>query len=63
MAVPEHLGLSLRLIRHYDPEQDKYPGTSMRDQALMLALADDREDVTTAQKIADAWTFLKSRVH
>lgn len=59
----EHLRLSIRMMRHYDPDKDTHPGLSMRDKALMLAMSDDREDATTAQKVVDALAFLKRRIH
>lgn len=60
--MPE-LGISIRLIRQYDPKAEQRPGRSLQDVALQVALCDDRDDVPMQQKVADAWAFVKSRVN
>ena len=63
MNEQAHVGLSLRLIRAYDPTQDAWPSLDdSRAVALMLAMQDEREDVTIAQKLADAWAFVRSHL-
>lgn len=56
------LGISRRVIAAYDPEQDRHPVPfDLHDTAMQLALSDDR-DIPYGEKLADALTFLKSRI-
>lgn len=57
-------GISLRFIREYDVEADKLPTLGLRipDQALVLAMADERE-LTFDEKLKDALTFLRQRIN
>ena len=52
------------MMRHYDPEEDKhFRPVTMFDQAVIIALADERDGVSMDQKVSDALAFLKSRIH
>jgi hypothetical protein len=53
------LGISLRLIREYDPEKDTQP-PGLLDQAFMLVVTDQR-DLPFAEKLDDALAFLIAR--
>ncbi len=57
-------GLSVRFIRQYDPDDDRFKNTisGAFDVALSLAMTDDR-DIPFAEKMADARAFIKSRIH
>ena len=61
------LGLTLRMMRDYDPSEDKHcppwNRMTMFDRAAVVALSDEREDVPMEQKVSDALAFLKSRIH
>lgn len=62
--VSETLGLSIRFIQAYDAEADRMPRfTSLWDRAFILAIADEREDRSFADKLSDALTFLKRGIH
>ncbi len=60
MAENSQLGISLRLIRAYDPESDKWPRNDIQDRALNLAMVDKR-DLPFASKLQDAMQFLTER--
>jgi hypothetical protein len=53
--------LGIRFIRHWDVTTDVKPG-HFTDQAFVLAWRDER-DVPFAEKLADAYTFLKNRIN
>ncbi len=59
-------GISIRFIKQFDIAKDRsghHADTfaSPEDAALFLAMRDGR-DVPMAQKVADAWEFVHSRV-
>lgn len=61
-VVSDTNGLSIRVIRSYDPSTaDKIYGVNL-DTVLALAVTDER-DITFGQKMSDAFAFLKRRIH
>lgn len=56
------VGLSIKLIRHYDPESDRHSLRTTPDIAIQLAIGDER-DIPFAEKLHDALAFMKRRVH
>lgn len=56
-----HAGISLRIIREYQPETH-HRFDSTVDKAMMLAMADERE-ITFAEKFAEAVRYLKRLIH
>ena len=59
MSDPK-LGLSRRLITHYNPADDTWPNRTTADVALQLAMSDER-DIPMLEKLRDAQDFLASR--
>lgn len=54
-------GLSIRFIRAYNAESDRWPNYSLMDVAIWLAAQDTRADLDTATKIADAMRYLAEK--
>jgi hypothetical protein len=54
-------GISIRFVQSWNPNELKIP--SVTDCAIALACDDDREGVSTMDKIADALAFLKRYIH
>jgi hypothetical protein len=53
-------GIAIRFIKHFDVQADGTPAR-MSDQAFMLAMGDEREDVSFLTKLNDARELLRLR--
>lgn len=53
------------MMRYYTPDVEPRPYAylSLWEKAFVLAMSDDREDVPFAEKVSNALTFLKGRIH
>ena len=58
MLVKDHtIGISMRMVRQYDPAADRTAAPSMQDRAWMLACADLRP-ISFIDKLADALEYM-----
>lgn len=60
-AEDKQTGVSIRFIERFDPKTAIL--SPITERMFALAAADDREDVSTMQKLLDAREFLKRQIH